>query len=51
LKKRLESYHKQTSPLVDFYKNKGLHYKIDAAKSPEEVYKTLLAAFQKAKSK
>ena len=51
LKKRLESYHKQTSPLISYYQKKGLHYKIDASKSPDEVYKTLLAAFQKAKSK
>ncbi|XP_046855821.1 adenylate kinase-like isoform X2 [Xenia sp. Carnegie-2017] len=51
LKKRLESYHKQTSPLINYYQKKNLHYKIDAAKSPEEVYKSLLEAFKKAKSK
>lgn len=51
LKKRLESYHKQTTPLIDYYQKRGLHQKIDAAKSPDEVYKSLLAAFKKAKSK
>lgn len=25
LKKRLESYHKQTSPLIDYYQKKGVY--------------------------
>jgi len=32
---RLEAYHKQTAPLVDFYRNKGLLQEIDASSSPE----------------
>ncbi|XP_028404885.1 adenylate kinase-like isoform X2 [Dendronephthya gigantea] len=51
LKKRLESYHTQTSPLIDYYRKRGLHHKIDAAKSPDEVYKILLDTFKQAKSK
>ncbi|CAH2102848.1 unnamed protein product [Euphydryas editha] len=38
LKKRLATYHKQTVPLVDYYMRKGLHYRVDAAKSAEEVF-------------
>ena len=42
IKKRLEVYRKQTAPLIDFYKEKGLLKVIDATKPPEEVYKELL---------
>ncbi|GBP44601.1 Adenylate kinase [Eumeta japonica] len=38
LKKRLATYHSQTVPLVDYYAFKGLHYRVDAAKSAEEVF-------------
>lgn len=38
LKKRLATYHKQTVPLIDYYMRKGLHYRVDAAKSAEEVF-------------
>ncbi|XP_045447293.1 adenylate kinase [Melitaea cinxia] len=38
LKKRLATYHKQTVPLVDYYMRKGLHFRVDAAKSAEEVF-------------
>ncbi|WP_411027351.1 nucleoside monophosphate kinase, partial [Salmonella sp. s54925] len=51
LKKRLESYHGQTSPLIDYYKKRGLHYKVDAAKAPGKVYDSVLAAFEDAKSR
>lgn len=38
LKKRLEAYHKQTKPLVDYYSLKGIHHRIDASKSASEVF-------------
>lgn len=38
LKKRLATYHAQTVPLVDYYMRKGLHWRIDAAKSSEQVF-------------
>ena len=44
LRKRLESYYTQTKPLVNYYKENGLHCCIDAAKSSEEVWAELLAA-------
>lgn len=31
LRKRLATYHDQTSPLVDYYKKKGVHYSVDAS--------------------
>ncbi|XP_065843941.1 adenylate kinase 2, mitochondrial-like [Oscarella lobularis] len=45
LKKRLEAYHKQTHPLVSYYKAKSLHSLIDASKSFDEVFTSLLACF------
>lgn len=47
LKKRLESYHKQTYPLAKYYAAKGLHYKVDAAKSANEVFANIDSIFLK----
>lgn len=41
-KKRFETYYEQTAPLVEFYQNKGVLYKIDANGSIEEVWQRLL---------
>ncbi|KAK4871757.1 hypothetical protein RN001_015881 [Aquatica leii] len=41
LKKRLESYHKQTAPLVDYYQIRGLHHRVDASKAAKEVFNRL----------
>ncbi len=38
LKTRLSTYHTQTDPVVDYYKNKGLWTPIDAAQSPKLVW-------------
>jgi adenylate kinase len=35
--KRLEVYHEQTSPLIDWYEERGLLRRFDGARSPEEV--------------
>jgi adenylate kinase len=34
---RLETYHRQTEPLVDYYKNNGTVFDIDAGRSADEV--------------
>jgi adenylate kinase len=44
VKKRLEVYHEQTAPLVEFYQSRGLLKKVDGTLSPDEVY----AAIKKA---
>ena len=41
-KKRFDTYYEQTAPLVEFYQNKGVLYKIDANGSIEDVWKRLL---------
>ena len=38
LKKRLDTYHTQTKPLIDFYEKLGLLKKLDASLKPDEVY-------------
>jgi len=38
LKQRLEAYHKQTKPLVDYYSLRGIHYRINAAESAASVF-------------
>ena len=41
-KKRFETYYEQTAPLVEFYENKGILYKIDANGTIDEVWKRLI---------
>ncbi len=43
IKKRLEVYHSQTSPLVDYYKKQGKLFVVDASKSPDEVYNSIIS--------
>lgn len=38
LKRRLEAFHKQTKPLVDYYSLRGIHYGINAAESAANVF-------------
>jgi adenylate kinase len=38
VQKRLDVYHEQTEPLIDYYDNKGLMRRIDGTRSPEEVH-------------
>lgn len=46
IKKRLEVYHQQTSPLIEYYKKQNKLVVIDATKSPDEVYKELLSVIK-----
>ncbi|XP_067121223.1 adenylate kinase 2, mitochondrial-like [Centruroides vittatus] len=51
LKKRLDSYHKQTRPLVDYYSKKHIHTQINADQNPNLVFSQIQLAFSKAKTK
>lgn len=48
LKKRLQVYHTQTKPLVDYYQIRGIHHRIDAAKSAAEVFSCIDKIFLRA---
>ena len=45
LHSRLEAYHRQTVPLVQYYSTRGIHKAVDAAQSPDVVFASILAAF------
>jgi len=45
LKKRLSTYHVQTTPVVSYYKTKGIWSGIDASQDPEHVWKSILNVF------
>lgn len=47
LVKRLESYHKQTKPLADYYALRGLHFRVDAARSASQVFENIDIIFMK----
>lgn len=50
LKKRLVTYHQQTAPVVNYYKEKQIWKGIDASQEPGQVWKTLLGIFDEKKS-
>lgn len=45
LKKRLSTYHEQTSPVVSYYKKTGIWKPVDASQEPGQVWKSLLGVF------
>ncbi|CDO96025.1 unnamed protein product [Kluyveromyces dobzhanskii CBS 2104] len=47
LKKRLSSYHKQTEPIVDFYKKTGIWAGVDASQPPKTVWSDILKCLGK----
>ncbi|KNZ62136.1 adenylate kinase [Puccinia sorghi] len=46
LRKRLVGYHKQTDPVAQYYKQRGIWVGVDAAQSQATVWNSLLAAFK-----
>jgi adenylate kinase len=47
LKKRLATYHEQTSPVVQYYQKTGIWKPIDASQQPGQVWQSLLKIFDK----
>ncbi|KAL9122823.1 MAG: hypothetical protein Q9187_000633 [Circinaria calcarea] len=50
LKKRLVTYHEQTSPVVSYYQKTGIWRPVDASQEPGQVWKSLLGVFGEDKS-
>ena len=50
LKKRLSTYHDQTTPVVAYYKKTGIWRGVDASQEPGQVWKSLLGVFGEEKS-
>lgn len=51
LKKRLQAYHEQTKPLIDYYQLRGLHYRVDASKAASDVFSCIDNIFLKTSAK
>lgn len=49
LRKRLASYHKSTSPLVEFYQKRNLHTRINADRPMDSVFASVCAIFDNIK--
>ncbi|KAF5962761.1 adenylate kinase 1 [Fusarium bulbicola] len=47
LKKRLVTYHKQTAPVVGYYKKTGIWSGLDASQEPGQVWKNMLKVLNK----
>lgn len=47
--KRLQSYHAQTKPVVEYYKKRNIWSSVDASKSEDEVWSSLLSIMERAK--
>jgi adenylate kinase len=47
LKKRLDSYHKQTTPVIEYYKKRGIWSKVNAELAQDVVWYQLLAIFSR----
>ena len=43
VQKRLDVYHEQTQPLIDFYQNKGVLHSVDGTRSMEEIFSEITA--------
>jgi adenylate kinase len=43
IRKRLEVYHEETEPLIDWYEQRGLLRRFDGTRSPEEVHSHIRA--------
>jgi len=50
LRKRLSTYHQQTSPVVSYYQKTGVWSPIDASQEPGQVWQSLLKVFNDDKS-
>ena len=47
VKKRLVTYHEQSEPLIDYYKNEGILINIDASGSLNEIFDKLSSEIEK----
>lgn len=45
-KARYNTYLEKTQPLIDFYEKKGVLYRVDASKTPEEIFKDIVMVIE-----
>ncbi|NDV63482.1 adenylate kinase [Puniceicoccales bacterium CK1056] len=51
IRNRLKEYHEKTLPVLQFYKDKGVRYQVDASRSVEEVNRDVLEIVRKEQRK
>ncbi|XP_017768275.1 PREDICTED: adenylate kinase [Nicrophorus vespilloides] len=51
LKKRLQGYHNQTRPLVDYYQLRGIHHRVDASQAATNVFRNIDSVFLRSNMK
>ena len=51
VKGRLQTYHEQTSPLIDYYQEKGLILNVSGVKPIDETTKEIISEIEKIKNK
>lgn len=49
LRKRLEAYHQQTQPLVNYYGMRGMHHKVDASRPASDVFQNIDSIFMRSR--
>jgi adenylate kinase len=47
IKKRLQVYHQQTQPLIEWYKQEGLHYHINGHGTLERIFADICQVIEK----
>ena len=47
IKKRIQLFNEETKPVIDFFEKMNILYKIDASKSPDEVFEQILNILEK----
>ena len=47
VQKRLNVYHEQTQPLIDYYKNQGILKTVDGTQKMEKVFEDIIAILEK----
>lgn len=47
LLRRLQSFHKQTTPIVEYYRERGIWSQVDAARPPDDVWQGILSLVEK----
>ena len=43
IKKRLDVYHNQTAPLIDWYENEGIHHHVEGLGTVDEIFDRICA--------
>ncbi|MBR3035677.1 MAG: adenylate kinase [Lachnospiraceae bacterium] len=46
VQRRLDVYHEQTQPLIDYYENEGILVQVDGLQTPDEVFESIVSILE-----